>query len=257
MTRPKARGFGLFLVCLLLVVATSMVMAASLVVIAIRGGEAPPVAAAAPPVPQQPAKPAAPAPKPEAPKPAPAPAVTLTKQLVVRPPAPPADVVPEPVSPLAPVIPVAAPPPPAVPPVVPPITPVAPSSVPATIPLPEVPAGPSILSIPADAVLLPRVGPEPTVDELLKRLEDLRQQKAEAETAGRADIQKLDREKTSREEALRRQTADFEQKEKALADQIRAALQKQRERLSGLGFLEPAPAPRAVPGGPVPKATSY
>lgn len=234
MTRPKARGFGLFLVCLLLVVATSMVLAASLVVFAIRSGEPPPVAAAAPPAHQPPANPAASASKPDA---KPAPVVTITKEMVVRPPELPAEVVRVPVAPPAPVIPVAAPPQPPVDPV----TPTAPSSGPAKIPIPEIPSG---FEIPARPVA-------PTVDELLRRLEELRQQKAEAETAGRADIQKLEREKMSREGALRRQTADFEQKEKLLADQIRAALQKQQQRLSGLGLLEPAPAPRPLlnPGG--------
>lgn len=246
MTRPKARGFGLFLVGLLLVVATSMVLASSLVVVAIRSGEAPPVTMAAPPEPQQPAKPAAPAPKPEA---KPAPAVTVTKETIVRPPEPAADVVREPVAPPVLVIPVAAPQKPPTDPVAPPITPAAPTSVPATTPLAPLIA-PSLPTLPADAVLPVRPPPEPTVDELLRRLEDLRQQKAEAETVGRADIQKLEIQKKNREEALRRHTADFEQKEKALADQIRVALQKQRDRLSGLGLLEPAPAPRPVPAPP-------
>ncbi|MBX9581265.1 MAG: hypothetical protein K2X87_13230, partial [Gemmataceae bacterium] len=94
--------------------------------------------------------------------------------------------------------------PPAVAPAALPVTPAGPAlPPPSLIPAQNVPASPP---------------PEPTIDQLIDRLERLRQQK-----------QELDRQ------------------ERAVTEQVREALRKQRERLGRLGVEEATPPPPSVP----------
>lgn len=105
-----------------------------------------------------------------------------------------------------------------------------PAAGPGVEPPPLVPptVEPQVVPLPQAAPTTPAVSAELTVDQLIARLRQLRRQK----------------------EVLERQ-------ERAVADQLRDALKKQREQLSQLG-IEEAPAPRPVPApDAVPSSSSY
>ena len=100
---------------------------------------------------------------------------------------------------------------------------IGPARPPAGYAVPVQPVGPERLA-PLVVPATPPPAPEPSIDQLLDRLEKLRQQKDE-----------LDRQ------------------ERAVTEQIRESLRKQRERLGRLG-VEEAPPPRAAA---VPATASY